>query len=113
MARPRKVIDPKQIEQLAAINCSIAEIAAVLDCDPRTLERRFAVAIKKGRDVGKSSLKRKMWEIAMKGNVTMCIFLSKQMLGYADKVETVANDMDGKREEYKRPDSMRSDDSSS
>jgi hypothetical protein len=29
-----------------------------------------------------------MYEVAMKGNATMMIWLSKNMLGYADKVET-------------------------
>lgn len=87
MARPKKDIDPDQVETLAGINCTVAEIAAVVKCDKRTLERRFAANIEKGREHGKSSLKRKMWDIAMGGNVTMCIWLSKQMLGYTDKVE--------------------------
>lgn len=70
------------------INCSYAEIAAVLDCDESTLTRRFAQVIKKGREHGKSSLKRSMWKKAVTdGNVTMMIWLSKQMLGYTDKQE--------------------------
>lgn len=85
MARPKKEINTSQVEALAAINCSLEEIASVIDCDVRTLTRRFAQVIKKGRDQGKSSLKRKMWDIALGGNVTMCIWLSKQMLGYTDK----------------------------
>ena len=87
MARPKKLIDENQVETLAGINCSYEEMAAVLDCDPSTLTRRFAQAIEKGRHRGKMSLKRKMWETAMGGNVTMMIWLSKQMLGYSDKLE--------------------------
>lgn len=88
----RKAIDPDQVVKLAAINCSYAEIAAVLGCDPSTLTRRFAQAIEKGRDQGRSSLKRKMWETAMQGNVVMMIWLSKQMLGYKEpKVELGAD----------------------
>lgn len=87
MARPKKPIDEDQVHTLAAINCSYAEIAAVVKCDPKTLTNRFSQVIQKGRDHGRMSLKRKMWEIAMGGNVTMCIWLSKQMLGYTDKVE--------------------------
>lgn len=90
MARPRKQIDESQVESLAAINCSVEEIASVVKCDRRTLQRRFAAAIETGRNRGKSSLKRKMWETAMGGNVTMMIWLSKQMLGYTDKVEAKA-----------------------
>jgi hypothetical protein len=87
MARPKKKIDPEQVQKLAAINCSYAEIGAIVGCDSSTLTRRFAQDIEKGREIGKSSLKRKMWDIAMNNNVTMCIWLSKQMLGYTDKVE--------------------------
>ena len=87
MARPRKKIDPAQVEKLAAINCSYAEAAAVLGCSPDTIQRRFAAVFKKGREQGRMSLKRKMWDHAMNGNTTMMIWLSKQMLGYTDKLE--------------------------
>lgn len=33
------------------------------------------------------SLKRKQWEMAMNGNITMLIWLGKQNLGQTDKVE--------------------------
>lgn len=87
MGRPKKEISEEQVKTLAGINCSYAEMAAVLDCDPKTLTNRFSQAIQNGRGHGRMSLKRKMWETAMGGNVTMMIWLSKQMLGYTDKVE--------------------------
>lgn len=86
MARPKKNIDPDQVRRLAMINCSNAEIASVVGCSTDTIERRFAAVIKEGREQGRSSLKRMMWEAAQKGNITMMIFLSKQMLGYSDKL---------------------------
>lgn len=87
MARPRKKIDIDQVKKLAAMNCSTAEIGSVLGCSADLLQRRFAAALKEGRDLGRMSLKRKMFDTAMNGNVTMMIWLSKQMLGYTDKVE--------------------------
>lgn len=89
MARPKLEIDPNLVEELAGINCTVQEISAVIGCDKRTLERRFAAEIEKGRERGKSSLKRKMWETAQGGNVVMMIWLSKQMLGYTEKVVNV------------------------
>lgn len=86
MARPRKNIDPDQVRRLAMINCTNAEIASVVGCSTDTIERRFAAVIKEGREQGRSSLKRMMWEAAQKGNISMMIFLSKQMLGYSDKL---------------------------
>lgn len=81
MARPKLQIDEAQVEKLAAIDCSYEEMASILGCDPSTLTRRFAQAIKKGRDHGRMSLKRKQFEVAMSGNVTMLIWLGKIRLG--------------------------------
>ncbi len=85
MARPKKTISPKQVEELAKINCSYAEMAAVLDCNVSTLQRRFAQAIKKGRQQGTASLKRKQYERAMAGHVGMLIWLGKNLLGQTDR----------------------------
>lgn len=48
MARPPVKIDAKQVEKLAAIGCSQAEIGQVVGCSRHTLERRFATALTKG-----------------------------------------------------------------
>ncbi len=93
MARPRKEISEDQVLRLAMINCSYAEMAAVLDCDESTLTRRFAQVIEKGRSSGRMSLKRKQWELAMRGNghFGMLIWLGKQMLGQTDKQEVTGS----------------------
>lgn len=85
MARPLKEIDESLVEKLASIHCTMEEIASVCDCSVDTLERRFAELIKKAKDKGKSSLRRHQWESAQKGNVTMLIWLGKQLLGQTDK----------------------------
>lgn len=84
MGRPKKDIDPEQVRKLAAIDCSYAEMAAVLGCDPKTLTNRFSQAIQKGRQEGCASLKRKQFELAMAGHPTMLIWLGKQRLGQRD-----------------------------
>lgn len=87
MARPQKIIDPETVKKLAALNCSMEEIGHIVGCSVDTLERRFAEVIKEGRSHGKVSLKRKMYDTAIAGNVTMMIWLSKNMLGYTEKIE--------------------------
>lgn len=87
MARPRKEIDREEVQKLAAINCTVDEIADFFNVSKRTIQRRFGTILKKGRSQGKISLKRLMYTKAKEGNVTMMIWLSKQMLGYADKVD--------------------------
>lgn len=85
MPRHKLPIDADQVEKLAAIMCTMKEIASVVKCSVDTLERRFADIIEKGRDRGKMSLKRKQYEVAMSGNVSMLIWLGKQHLGQKDK----------------------------
>jgi hypothetical protein len=87
MARPRKEIDPEQVRKLAAINCSYAEIASIIGCNSSTLTRRYSQVIEKGRHEGVASLKRKQFELAMAGNVTMLIWVGKQIAGQSDKQE--------------------------
>lgn len=89
MARPKLEIDEETVKKLAALNCSMEEIGHVVGCSIDTLERRFAAAIKEGRSHGKVSLKRKMFDTALGGNVAMMIWLSKNLLGYTDKTEQV------------------------
>lgn len=88
MGRPIKQIDLELLNDLAKIQCTYDEMAAILKVDKSTLLRRYATEITKGREEGKRSLRRKMFETAMQGNVTMMIWLSKQYLDHKDKVET-------------------------
>lgn len=95
MARPKKDIDPEQVRKLAAIDCSLAEIASVLKCSVDTLDRRFAEVIKKGREEGCASLKRRQFEVAQSGNPTMLIWLGKQRLGQSDKASVTHTGAEG------------------
>jgi hypothetical protein len=86
MARPQKEIDEKLVKKLAAIHCTMEEIAAVCECSVDTLERRFAEVIKDAKQQGKASLRRYLFALAEK-NPTILIWLSKQYLGMKDKNE--------------------------
>ena len=103
--RPRKEVDMGMVERLAQIMCTEDEIAAVMAIDKSTLRRQptFDEVYKKGREVGKSSLRRTQWRIAQ-NNAAMAIWLGKQYLGQTDKVEavgvqpvTVVSDVDPSR----------------
>jgi hypothetical protein len=82
--RPRKLIDPDQVRNLAQIGCTELEMTTVLKCSERTLRRRFGRLIKEGRERMKVSLRRRQYEVAMRGNATMLIWLGKQYLGQRD-----------------------------
>ena len=88
MGRPLLDIDPEQVKKLASINCTMVEIAHVIGCSVDTLENRFSEVIKEGRAHGRMSLRRHMWEAVQNKNVTMMIFMAKNLLGYGDRVIT-------------------------
>lgn len=91
MGRPRKEVDENLVLELASIDCTEPEIAAVLGMSFRTWERRVAEnpelkeLVLQGRENGKASLRRLQWKTAQEGNATMQIWLGKQRLGQQDK----------------------------
>lgn len=103
--RPKKEVDMELVEKLANIQCTQEEIASVVGCSVDTLAAQpdFSEIYKRGRESGKSSLRRTQWRIAQ-SNATMAIWLGKQYLGQTDKVEavgaqpvTVVSDVDPSR----------------
>jgi len=89
MARPKKELDYELIEKLSMIQCTQEEIAEIVEVCTRTLQRddEFCRIYKKGKESGKTSLRRMQWKSAEGGNATMQIWLGKQYLGQSDKQE--------------------------
>lgn len=87
MARPKVPIDGEEVYKLASLGLTQIEIADVLGASNSTICRRFAKEWTKGHATLKRSLRRKQTEVALSGNVTMLIWLGKNMLGQADKQE--------------------------
>ena len=88
MARPKFKIDYNLVEKLGNIMCTEKEIANLLGCDVRTLQRdsEFCRIYKKSLDTGKMSLRRMQFKLAEK-NAAMAIFLGKNYLGQRDNIE--------------------------
>ena len=78
-------IDSKQVEALASYGCTKTEIAAFFGCNETTIRKRFSENLIKGKESGKIRLRKKQFEMAMKGNVSMLIWLGKQTLGQKDQ----------------------------
>jgi hypothetical protein len=85
----RREIDLDQVQKLAAIQCTLEEIALIVGCSVNLLRARpdIKAALDKGRAEGRISLRKKQFESAMRGNVVAMIWLGKQILGQKDKVE--------------------------
>ncbi|MAS82730.1 MAG: hypothetical protein CMF45_08575 [Legionellales bacterium] len=97
MSRPRKEIDGEQVRKLAALHCTVDEIADILECSRDTIYRHQKDALEKGRAEGKMRLRTMQFKSASNGSASMLIWLGKQMLGQKDQQEVIAIDEEEKR----------------
>jgi len=87
--RPRIVVDIEILKNLASIGCPDYEIASVLNVSAKTLKRNYADIIEQFKEKGKASLRKKMFDKAIKkDNTHMQIWLSKNYLGMKDRTQT-------------------------
>ena len=107
MGRPKKKLDANVIANLSQIGCTQEEIGSVVGISARTLQRRYADLIEENKNIGKASLRKRMWQSALKGNPNMMVWLSKNYLGMKDRTvqETVVEPLpliiEAKAEEVK------------
>jgi hypothetical protein len=87
VGRPPIELDTRKIELMASFGCTDGEIASGLGCSVDTLTRNFAEHLEIGRNQGKRSLRGKQFELAMKGNPALLIWLGKNWLGQSDKID--------------------------
>jgi len=90
IGRPKKELDEEVIARLSQIGCTQEEIGSVIGISARTLQRRYADLVYENKNKGKASLRKKMWEKALKGDPKMLIWLSKNYLNMVDKVHTTS-----------------------
>src|SRR4051812_49206899 len=93
MARPETQIDLAELEKLCGMQCTDEEIAAFFGVSTRTIERRrkiqrFGEVMDRAKAKGRVSVRRSLFKLAAAGNVAAAIFLSKNLLGYRDVVNT-------------------------
>lgn len=77
----------EELEKLAAIHCTVEEMATIMGCSKDTLERNYAALIKKGKSAGRASLRRMQYQSAQKGSIPMLIWLGKQLLEQKDRTD--------------------------
>lgn len=94
--RHEVVIDLEKVDRMLMAGCTGTSIAKALAVHPDTLYRRirevygvadFTAYAQQMRSVGDDNLRLAQYTAAMKGNIVMQIFLGKNRLGQADKVE--------------------------
>lgn len=104
MTRPEKPIDWKKVDDLLIAGCLGTEIASHFDMHHDTFYRRveekynmgFTAYSQEKRTKGDSLLRAKQFETAIRGNVTMQIWLGKQRLDQKEHHEVVSTPNDQK-----------------
>ena len=85
VGRDKTVVPPDQVYELAALGCTDRDIANFFGVKEDTLRYNFADKLIKGREDLKITLRRAMIKNAIANmNVTMQIWLSKNILGMQD-----------------------------
>ena len=95
--RPKFVLNEagkKLVVDLATVLCTDEEIASIMETTVETLQSKdnynsFLECKKKGINKGKGSLRRKQYELAMKGNCTMLIWLGRNYLDQKETIEKI------------------------
>ena len=88
VGRPKKYnIPTDKLEQLSSFGCTNKELASYFGCSADLLEKSYSEFLTKGRDKGKIRLRQLQYKAAEGGNVTMLIWLGKQVLRQSDKQE--------------------------
>ena len=88
IGRPKKELDKDIIANLSQIGCTQEEIGSVVGISARTLQRRYADLVEENKNIGKASLRKRMWKCALNGNPNMMVWLSKNALGMKDRTVT-------------------------
>jgi hypothetical protein len=80
----RREIDRDVVIKLARLHVPTADIAKWFGVNTSMIERRFTDDIMLARTETKAKLRSKMLDEAFRGNSTMLIWLSKNMIGFGD-----------------------------
>lgn len=91
--RPPAKIDPVELEKLCAMQATDIELAHWFKVSVSTIDRikrkpATLLIMQRGKAMGCISLRRKQMQVAEAGNVTMLIWLGKQLLGQRDQIDS-------------------------
>lgn len=85
----RKVVVPQdEVEKLARLWCSYSEIAEWFGIPVESLKYNFKDVIDRGRSETRQALRKAQLKSALGGNVTMMIWLGKNILAQSDTLIT-------------------------
>ncbi|GAC1678875.1 MAG: hypothetical protein NVS9B2_30150 [Steroidobacteraceae bacterium] len=94
--RPAAKFNVDEVEKLASMHCTAAEIGAFFGVSKRTLERHMQDqdvqdAMERGRAKGRISIRRAQIKLMQEGHAGMAMFLGKNFLGQRSEPDSAAS----------------------
>ena len=91
----RKPLDEEKLKELATIQCTNIEIAAIMGVNVDTLHDNYSDLLKTAREAGHSTLRRAQWKKAVEdGNPAMLIWCGKFFLGQKEEINFTGTQTD-------------------
>src|SRR5687768_7104834 len=93
VGRPPVEITPQQVLEAARYGLDHSQVAAILGCSLKTLQRRmeraeFRDAYETGHELAKHDIKQWLFGAAKNGNVKAMMFLANNLIGWSEKNNT-------------------------
>lgn len=76
--------DEEGIVRMGEVGMSMRAIAYIVGCDEKVIRKKFAEKVEKGKAKTAFHIAEKSIELALEGNVTMLIWVAKNILGWTD-----------------------------
>lgn len=87
----QRIINPDEVYMLASLGCTIREMSDWFGVKENTISYNFKEYILKAQEETKQKLRRAQVNAALSGNVTMLIWLGKNMLGQSENPTNTDN----------------------
>lgn len=83
--------DERGIMRMGEVGLSMRAIAYIVGCDESTIRKKYSEKIEKGKAKTGFHIAEKMIDLALEGDRTMLIWVSKNLLGWADTPQMPSN----------------------
>ena len=80
----------KRVDELASIGMKTRDIAILTGMAEKAVERRFASSLSKRRVERRAELLRKQWDVGLKGDKTLLIWLGKNYGEQSDRADVTS-----------------------
>ena len=82
-------LNEEQVRDLASMGCTMSEMAAFFKCHVDTIRDNYSTALESGREVGKLSARRVIWNHFKMGNSTAIKYIVHNIL--KEKIEEMGD----------------------